>query len=50
MTKEEIAGLENDLICLCEIQGECDPETNAKIDADIKRIREKLANTDSVFA
>lgn len=35
-------GLENELVCLCEVQGELDPETNATIDARIKKIREQL--------
>jgi hypothetical protein len=38
-----VDGLYNDLICLCEIQGELSPEDNAKVDARIAELRKQIA-------
>lgn len=35
--------LYNDLICLCEIQGQLDDESNASVDARIAALRNQIA-------
>lgn len=37
-----IEGLENELMCLCEIRGELSPEDNERIEQRIQEIRKQL--------
>jgi ABC-type phosphate transport system ATPase subunit len=37
-----IEGLMNELICLCEIRGELDPESNAKIETKIAELNKQI--------
>ena len=38
----DIEGLENELMCLCEVRGELSPEDNARVEARIQEIVKQL--------
>ena len=40
--QEKLNDLYEDLICLCEVRGELDPESNAKIELQIKQIETQI--------
>jgi|GEM_PF-6773293 len=46
---ENLDGLYNDLICLCEIRGELSPEDNAKVEARISELRKQIAKIEETL-
>ena len=40
--RDQINNIYNDMIYLCEIRGELDPESNAKIEAKLKELQDEL--------
>jgi hypothetical protein len=40
--RDQINNIYNDMIYLCEVRGELDPESNAKIEAKLKELQDEL--------
>jgi ABC-type phosphate transport system ATPase subunit len=40
--QDQINNIYNDMIYLCEVRGELDPESNAKIEAKLKELQDEL--------
>jgi ABC-type phosphate transport system ATPase subunit len=40
--RDQINNVYNDMIYLCEVRGELDPESNAKIEAKLKELQDEL--------
>lgn len=48
--KDKLNSLYEDLICLCEVRGELDAESNAKIELQIKQIETQIKLLEEALA